>query len=978
VKRSARPVLVRLAAAGLLLASSAASVAGPLAPTALAASPSVTHSTTSPFRLVGRSAGQRSTQSGLGSPALRARGAAPDALGRAARGGPSRRAIPGGALAHALAPAVAPAPVLASLTTAPDNHLAGFTGLAETDQASPGLEPADSSVAVGPDQVVQVANLVMRVTARDGSAAQTRSIPGLFELGVGLFDRDPRVIYDSLHGRFVATETTWDCSPDSFALFGHGFLDVAVSRTTDPRGTWDVYFWEFDDVVPALPSIGTSTDKLALTSTLYEMSQSGGGSGAACADPASLTPNLVGADVMVANWADAVANTATTLQATEFLAGSTDLSTLAPTAVGARAALQEPATSATLFMVSRSVAIDTPNNIAVDDVLATTFTGTTSGTSTVTLAGSWTLTGDGIVAPFADPAAPHQPGSPATIVNATSGDPPDAIWQAGKLTWPTTYPCTPSGDSSVRDCVRISQVATPSATAEPTAVQDFLIGLTGFDSYSPGVGLSSDGTLNVVYSQSNTTGTNFPSSVQQYQGVGDGANTLSPPVVLAAGTSTYPGAEWGHYVGLGQDPQLPSAVWQGNAFSVGTNGWSTFVDQLGPTAGTTYVPITPLRVVDTRGTGSAGAAHLAAKFVASHARTFMVANLGIDPSHIASNAVAVTGNVTVTAQNAAGYLAVTPTAQNNPGSSTLNFPASGDRANNVTVPLAPNGGLSITYKAATGKTTDVVFDVTGYFVPDNSSSTYKPVVPTRLIDSRSGLGQPANKPKRFVAKAPQTFTIGTSGGLVPETATAITGNLTVTRQTKAGYLALTRTPTGAPSSSTLNFPLGDDRANGFTAPLNSGQLSIVYIAATGGQTDVILDVTGYYGPGLSGGLHFYPINPGRIMDTRTGVANSGLTGRFSAAVPRQLPTSGHWGVPDDAQAVSGNLTVTAQTGAGYIALTTVSTANPGTSSLNFPLADDRANGVTVALSGTGSLWLVYKASAGKTTQLILDLSGYFR
>jgi hypothetical protein len=969
VKRSPRLVLVRLAAAALLLASSSAA----FAPAAAAASPHVAGNRPSPFTSLGRSAGQLSPAAGNAQPALRPRPGAPDALGRAARSVPPRPASSDGAVR----PAVAPAPVQASLTSAPDNHVAGFTGVAETDQASPGLEPADSSVAVGPDQVVQIANLVLRITARDGGAAVTRSVPGLFELGTGLFDRDPRVVYDSLHGRFVATETTWDCLPDANATFGHGYLDLAVSRTTDPRGPWDVYFWFFDDVVPVAPSIGTSTDKLALTSTLYEMSQAGGGAGNACADPASLTPHLVGADLMVANWADAVAHTSTTLQATEFLAGSTDLSMLAPTAVGARAALQEPATSATLFMVSRSVAIDTPNNIAVDDVLATTFSGTTSGTSTVTLAGSWTLTGDSILAPFADPAAPHQPGSPATIVNATSGDPPDAIWQAGKLTWPTTYPCTPSGDSSVRDCVRISQVATPSATAEPTAVQDLLIGLNGFDSYSPGVGLSSNGTLDVVYSQSNTTGTNFPSSVQQYQRLGDSANTLSPPVVLAAGSGTYPGSEWGRYVGLGQDPQLPNAVWQGNAFSVGANGWSTFVDELGPTAGTTYVPISPLRVVDTRGTGSAGAAGLAGKFVASHARTFMVANLGSGPSHIASNAVAVTGNVTVTRQNAAGYVAVTPTAQDNPGSSTLNFPLSGDRANNVTVPLASSGSLSITYKAATARTTDLVFDVTGYFVPDDSSSTYKPVIPTRLIDSRSGLGQPAAKPHRFLTRVAQTFTIGTSTGLVPTAATAITGNLTVTRQTKAGYLALTPTPTATPASSTLNFPLGDDRANGFTAPLNAGQLSIVYIAATGGQTDVILDVTGYYVADLSG-LHFYPINPGRIMDTRSGVTNSGLTGRFSTAVPRQLPTSGHWGVPDDAQAVTGNLTVTAQTGAGYIALTTVSTANPSTSSLNFPLADDRANGVTVTLSGTGSLWLVYKASAGRTTQLILDLSGYFR
>ena len=45
--------------------------------------------------------------------------------------------------------------------------------------------------------------------------------------------------------------------------------------------------------------------------------------------------------------------------------------------------------------------------------------------------------------------------------------------------------------------------------------------------------------------------------------------------------------------------------------------------------------------------------------------------------------------------------------------------------------------------------------------------------------------------------------------------------------------------------------------------------------AGSGTTDVVLDVTGYF-TALSG-LAFYPLNPGRIMDTRPGVANSGLS-----------------------------------------------------------------------------------------------------
>ncbi len=722
-----------------------------------------------------------------------------------------------------------PAPVLATATGAPDNHAAGFAGLGAADQASPATEPADSTVAVGPDEIVQIAGLKLRITDRAGTAqVADRTIASFFLLPSGFFDRDPRVIYDSLHGRFVATEMSWDCTPDSQAAFGHGYIDLAVSETTDPTGTWDLYFWGYNDLVPDNLSIGTSTDKLAITSELGLMAQPGGVSGADCGDAASLTS--YGGDIVVANWADAVANKFSTLPSSEFTAH--DSVSDGPAAVGVRAALQEPASSATLYVLARSVINDPGNNIQVNDVEVTTLVGTTTRTTTVGVAGSWTLTGDGVVAPFVTPAppAPHQPGSPATIANAGGIDAQDALWQANKLTWTTTYPCIPAGDGSTRDCVRVSQVTTPAAaTGEPAASQDFVIGRNGFDSYLPGIGLAGDGTLEIVYSQSSSSASNYPSSYQQYQRSTDPANSVSPPVRLAAGTGTYPGTTWGAYVGLAQDPQVSSAVWQANEYSVGSNYWATFVDRLGTATGTTYTPITPVRVVDSRdGTGKSG---LIGKFVSSVARTFQVAGLPSVPS-IPANAVAVTGNVTVTRQNAAGFVAVTPTAQNNPPSSTLNFPLGDTRANNVTVPLSSLGTLSMTYKATAGRTTDLVFDVTGVFLPDDSAATYHPVTPTRLLDSVTGTGQPGGTPARFVAGQPQTFTLGGEDP-VPPGATAITGNLTVTNQTKAGFLAITPTPTSAPTTSNLNFPLGDNRANGFTAPLSGNQLSIVYMAVDG-------------------------------------------------------------------------------------------------------------------------------------------------
>jgi len=83
-------------------------------------------------------------------------------------------------------------------------------------------------------------------------------------------------------------------------------------------------------------------------------------------------------------------------------------------------------------------------------------------------------------------------------------------------------------------------------------------------------------------------------------------------------------------------------------------------------------------------------------------------------------------------------------------------------------------------------------------------------------------------------------------------------------------------------------------------------------------------------------------------------------------------------VPPDALAVTGNLTVVGQTKAGYVSITKNPVATPPVSTLNFPLGDVRANGVTVPLNAANDMALVYKATAGAKTHLILDLAGYFR
>ena len=72
----------------------------------------------------------------------------------------------------------------------------------------------------------------------------------------------------------------------------------------------------------------------------------------------------------------------------------------------------------------------------------------------------------------------------------------------------------------------------------------------------------------------------------------------------------------------------------------------------------------------------------------------------------------------------------------------------------------------------------------------------------------------------------------------------------MTGQTGNGYLFLGPAAMNDPTSSTLNFPVGDDRANGVTVALGTGgKLSVTFVAPNPGPTAyAILDVTGYYMP----------------------------------------------------------------------------------------------------------------------------------
>jgi FtsP/CotA-like multicopper oxidase with cupredoxin domain len=128
-------------------------------------------------------------------------------------------------------------------------------------------------------------------------------------------------------------------------------------------------------------------------------------------------------------------------------------------------------------------------------------------------------------------------------------------------------------------------------------------------------------------------------------------------------------------------------------------------------------------------------------------------------------------------------------------------------------------------------------------VPPGSGARFHTVTPCRVVDTRGApgpLGGPA-----LAAGAARSFPIsGTCG--IPPTAKAIAGNLAVVLPSSSGYLTLYPTGMSLPLASTINFRSGIVRANNAVLPLGaSGQIT-VFCGMGSGQTDFLLDVTGWF------------------------------------------------------------------------------------------------------------------------------------
>lgn len=384
--------------------------------------------------------------------------------------------------------------------------------------------------------------------------------------------------------------------------------------------------------------------------------------------------------------------------------------------------------------------------------------------------------------------------------------------------------------------------------------------------------------------------------------------------------------------------------------------------------GGSYHALTPARILDTRtGTGGVPVAPLGPGATLS----VQITGQGGVPS---TGVSAVVLNATATDTTAASYLTVFPAGVAMPLASNLNWARGQTIAKLVTVGVGT--GQVSAYNGS--GFTDIVFDVAGYYsTPDQSpgpDGLFNPLVPSRLLDTRTGNGAPMAKLTQG-----QTLNLQVTGrGSVPSSGvSAVVLNVTATNPSTAGYLTVFPAGLNTPLASNLNFGANETVPNRVMVGVGSGGQVSIFNGQ--GSTDVVADVNGWFTDATTGGTgsRFTPVTPARILDSRYGTG--GFSSPWGPSGGRVVGVAGAGGVPPMTDpnlptAVVANVTVTDTTASGALIAWPDGAAQPTASDVNWSQGGTVPNPVIVQVGPTGNVDLYNIAGCAN---VVMDVVGWF-
>lgn len=369
-----------------------------------------------------------------------------------------------------------------------------------------------------------------------------------------------------------------------------------------------------------------------------------------------------------------------------------------------------------------------------------------------------------------------------------------------------------------------------------------------------------------------------------------------------------------------------------------------------------YVPLTSVRIVDTRtGIGLPGK-------VSGAAASFQVAGLAGVPT---SGVSAVMLDVTALNSSGVSWVALWPAGTTVPGATNL-YTDMTTQSNATVVPLNSSGRVNI---STGGITTDVVVDVAGYFTTGPAGAGFEPVAARRLVDTRSGIGG------RSLPVGLATSVDFNLGAVVPAEAGTAAINVTVVPRSgggstpRNGWIAMTAPDIRGGMVNADYSPT--PTANMVFAPVSNGHV-MVRNGAGSEAIDVIIDVQGYFLPGASGRGTFVS-QAGRLVDTRVPTQTpipAGATARFVLGGKLGVPTTNVSALLISVMAVSPSV-------GGFIRVWGASDTEPGTSNVNFDAGMTEDNTAAVRVSPSSTPTILVRNGSSAPVNVVVDLQGWF-
>ncbi|MFJ9764307.1 hypothetical protein ACIRUY_10865 [Streptomyces erythrochromogenes] len=246
-------------------------------------------------------------------------------------------------------------------------------------------------------------------------------------------------------------------------------------------------------------------------------------------------------------------------------------------------------------------------------------------------------------------------------------------------------------------------------------------------------------------------------------------------------------------------------------------------------------------------------------------------------------------------------------------------------------------------------------------------SKFTPHAPTRLLDTRSGIG---GSNRAVTPYGVARVKVGGNSG-IPADATAVALNVTAVNPRSTGHITAYPSGTAQPTTSNVNFVAGQTVPN----------MTIVQVGADGyvelvnrsyGDVDLVADVTGYFSRSAGAG-GYTSLDPFRIADSRAG---QGTWGQVAGQSTFSLQVAGNGAIPaSGVTAVALNVTATAPRGAGHLTVFPTGQEAPNTSNVNFKANQTIANSVIVPVGPDGRINV--RNGAWDPADVIVDVVGYY-